>query len=283
MKKLFYLFLALPLFFVACGDDDDDDVNGSRTPGSEVVIKLSEVLKGGLPKTVDDWKMNYGADGYLNSMDDVNTPNVKVSFTYADNVKIKVKNETVYDVVMNYESGREKYKFNMILGKDGYVSSCKQEYIEGYNKGEVTIWTFGYNNDGQLNKVTCKGPENDYGINMTYKDGNLVHLKITWNDEGESYEKTVFYTSETDKDGIDNKGCVMVFGELYQIDLEELEYAYYAGLLGKATKKLPLQFKGIDEEDGSEYTVDCKWTFNDKGLPISVHPSDVKYLSTFTW
>lgn len=42
----------------------------------------------------------------------------------------------------------------------------------------------------------------------------------------------------------------MLFDPTLGIDMDEMEYAYYAGLLGKATKSLP----SSNEEDGETET-----------------------------
>lgn len=47
---------------------------------------------------------------------------------------------------------------------------------------------------------------------------------------------SIEYTSETQANGLENKGCIMLFDKTIDIELDELDLAYYAGLLGHATK-----------------------------------------------
>ena len=63
---------------------------------------------------------------------------------------------------------------------------------------------------------------------------------------------------------IENKGCLMLFDTTFGIDMDEMRYAYYAGLLGKATNHLPLS----NSEDGDEDFFD--WTLNANGFPTSL-------------
>ena len=66
---------------------------------------------------------------------------------------------------------------------------------------------------------------------------------------------------------IENKGCLMMFDELLDVDMDEMIYAYYGGMLGTATKHLPLRMHAPYAHDSfSDY--DFKWTLNSNGYPI---------------
>ena len=56
----------------------------------------------------------------------------------------------------------------------------------------------------------------------------------------------------------------MLFDTTFDIDMDEMRYAYYAGLLGKATKHLPLS----SSREGDEEFFD--WSFNTDGFPTSL-------------
>lgn len=56
----------------------------------------------------------------------------------------------------------------------------------------------------------------------------------------------------------------MLFDPTLGIDMDEMEYAYYAGLLGKATKSLP----SSNEEDGETETF--TWTLNSNASIITM-------------
>ena len=63
---------------------------------------------------------------------------------------------------------------------------------------------------------------------------------------------------------IENKGNVMLFDETLYIDLDQLGYAYYAGLLGKATRHLPVGYYSPEYGDGYSYS----WGIGEDGFPI---------------
>ena len=61
----------------------------------------------------------------------------------------------------------------------------------------------------------------------------------------------------------------MFFDDTFDIDIEELQYAYYAGLLGKATKHLPV--RSIDEKN--EVST-FRWTLDSNGYPTRFSEGD---------
>ena len=52
---------------------------------------------------------------------------------------------------------------------------------------------------------------------------------------------SIYYTSEEIVNPIENVGCIMIFYIEFNVNLGYIEYAYYAGLLGRATKNLPVK------------------------------------------
>lgn len=76
----------------------------------------------------------------------------------------------------------------------------------------------------------------------------------------------------------------MLFDETFGIDMDEMEYAYFAGLLGKATRNLPTE---RTEDDGDSHTYE--WTLNGAGLPIKLVSTDFRdgdaeeQTMTFEW
>ena len=56
-------------------------------------------------------------------------------------------------------------------------------------------------------------------------------------------------------------------------------YAYYAGLLGKATKDLPVKL--VDNKHDTQYTQNFSWTLNSAGYPISFKGNHKTY--SFSW
>ena len=61
----------------------------------------------------------------------------------------------------------------------------------------------------------------------------------------------------------------MSFDVALGLDLDHLHGAYYAGMLGKATKHLPIYNM---DKDNDKTTLD--WTFNDNGFPTKIVVKD---------
>lgn len=88
---------------------------------------------------------------------------------------------------------------------------------------------------------------------------------------GDKYH--IAYTSDAVKTAIANKGGLMMFDNLLNVDMDEMEVAYYAGLLGTATRNLPVAF---NNEDDDNYYMTYSWDLNAAGLPV-------KLTSTYWW
>ena len=86
----------------------------------------------------------------------------------------------------------------------------------------------------------------------------------------------------------------MLWDALFDVDLDDIEDAYYAGILGKPTSKLPLVGKcqSVDKNgkpiEGStieNYTYE--WTLNDKKMPTEMkstrNGSSYSDTYTFVW
>lgn len=65
----------------------------------------------------------------------------------------------------------------------------------------------------------------------------------------------------------------MMFDELLDVDMDEMIYAYYGGMLGTATKHLPLRMHtpyGHDSQGFYFSDYDFKWTLNSNGYPTEL-------------
>ena len=93
------------------------------------------------------------------------------------------------------------------------------------------------------------------------------------------------YTTDNITAPIENKGCLMLFDEILDVDMDEMIYAYYGGMLGKATKHLPLvghyTYNGEDSVSDMYFT----WTLNSDSYPTELVVKDQwdEYRCTFTW
>jgi len=238
--------------FAACSDDDDD--NG----GNGGKVNTSSVFTAGLPKSVAGMSMTYNSDGTLASISDGGT---RASFEYGSATRAVADNAVRMTI---YEDGEVFATCDLLLNASGFVKSCTETC-----DGDVDTWDFGYNNDGQLNYMKRSEGGNEV-TSITYQNGNIVKAKTVSEDDGDQNECSISYSSQ------ENKGGIMLFDATLGIDMDEMEYAYYAGLLGKATKNLP---KSNVDEEGE--TTTFTWTLNDSGLPTKMTDGYDTY--TFSW
>lgn len=245
-KQLALLFLMLGMACVSCSDDETDN-------GTQSAANVNSVFINGVPKVAGLIRtISFDESGRVSAMD---TYDGEVLFEYGDGI---VR-------MLVYDGPDQVYEtIDMTIGKNGYVSQAASTYEDPEGDGLVTSYVqFKYNSDDQLNyaKFFEKGESaSPYSeVSVAYKDGNIV--KVQNYHEGRYYESAILYTSSSASSPIDNKGCVMLFDQTFDIDLDEYGYAYYAGLLGKATKHLPV---GISNEEGTYYH---NWALNASGFP----------------
>ena len=285
MKKFFKFMLMAAIattvssVFTACGDDDDDNGNTSNTSntsngGSTQAVNPLKVFTGGLPKTIGNGKIVTNADGLVTAI--TGSDGESVTFEY------NTTRETgTYDVVMTLKEDGDVVVCDMTLGKNGFVSHV-DEVAQYEDEIETATWDFTYNSDGQLTKMVRSEGGNET-TQIKYENGNIVETSTVSEEEDEPDEAVsykIYYTSDNVKTAIENKGCVMLFDMTLGIDMDEMEYAYYAGLLGKATKNLPVRC--VDTTDG--YTDTFTWTLNSAGYPTQLKFGNYDDENiTFTW
>lgn len=260
--------------FTACSDDEDE--NNTNNNG----INPQKVFVNGIPKQVSDMKITQDASGLVSKIE---TSNAVATFKYPTTVtRAELANRHI-EMVVTKDTGtqyEETFIFDMTIGGNGFVKHCD----ETEEDGELETWDFTYNEEGNL--ITMKRSEGgNETTTITYKDGDITKTSTLSADEPEvSSVYTIDYTSEAVKTPIDNKGCVMLYDATLGIDMDEMDFAFYAGLLGKAIKHLPvkLTYESDLYEDISNFT----WTLNANGLPTllsiqSKYNSDDKI--SFIW
>lgn len=278
MKKLFNFmwFLAIVLTatitFVSCGDDKDNpDVEKGK-----VEVNPEKVFVNGMPKVIDGYVFTRDFKGRLSSMYNKKEKG-SVTFDYNNNT---LGTTDVPNVVMTVSDSDNRTVYKLFLNKDGYVKYCDEiEYK--IDNPKTTAWNFEYNSDGQLVKaVQTKGGTKTSSI-ITYNSGNAVEtVTISEKDGQETDHYKIYYTSKKITLPIANKGCLMAFDGVLGVDLDHLQYAYFAGMLGKATKHLPIYNM---DKDNDKTTFD--WIFNDDGFPtkIVIKSEDERENSNIVW
>ena len=243
--------------FTACSDDEDEnnDTNNGINP--------QKVFVNGMPKQVSDMKITQDASGLVSKIE---TDDAVAIFKYPTTVTTRaglpnqlVIVELTEDIGTQYE---EKFIFNMEIGDNGFIKHCDEKYEDG----ELDTWDFTYSTEGYMLSMKRSEGGNET-TTITYKEGDIVKTSTVSADEPEeSSDYSIDYTSNAVTTPIENKGCLMFYDETLGIDMDEMWFAYYAGLLGKATKHLPLKLthKSGSYEDITNFT----WTLNANGFPI---------------
>lgn len=285
------LSAALCLGFTACSDDDENE-NGEGGGSTVTVVKPSEVFKGGLPKSAAGMSISQNKEGLVISI--IGKDGEKAVFEYffaetkADATKDRAK------ITVTDDEG-DVTELNLQLNSNGYVEYCNSIDHAGTSDASEFTWEMKYDADGHLIEMRRSEGSGEL-TKITYKDGDAVKTSTSYmgggdmngdgvldgNDEWED-GAIIDYTTGEIATPIDNKGCLMMFDELLDVDMDEMIYAYYGGMLGKATKHLPLAMR--DADDTSVELSNYKWTLNSDGYPtqllIKDEGDEKKY--TFTW
>ena len=253
----------------SCSNKNDDDwiIDGLPDP---VTIDLSKVFTNGMPKEVDSMTIQTDDRGLVTG---IKTKDETVSFKY-DNTKTRAI--VIPNVFMKVERNGKATVYVMYLNNNGFVRECMIEQKE--NTKEDT-WRFTYNDNDQLINIIHSA--DDYKeFTLTYKDSNISEIETTTIVSQTTTRKKdtykVAYTSDTTPTPIVNKGNIMLFNTTFGIDIGAMKYAYYAGLLGKATKNLPVQL--INKSSNKN---NFTWTVNSNGFPTAMTSGSHQY--KFGW
>ena len=234
---------------VSCGDDE-----------SFIVGKPSNIFSNVSPKIVGKYSIYYDEQGRVSMVTERGEYTFrKAIFDYSPadrdcDVRIDIAEE-------NYG---EMISLHVSLNKNGYA-----EYVSEIEDNRIDEdWKFEYNSNGQLIKMV-RSEGGSETTTVTYQDGDITNVerKSKFSDSGTS--STIEYGTEK----IENKGSVMLFDEMLCIDMDEMGFAYFAGLLGKPTSHLPQSNKSIDYSSGGYKITTYKsfsWSLDANRLPVSV-------------
>ncbi len=252
--------------------DDDDDVKSSEP-------SIDNVFTDGLPESVGGAKFTTNAKGQVTKI--VNESR-NYSLEYGSFTPSRAHNFTVLMKVRSIENPDRGSDVYMELNGQGFVTYAYQVDLKG--EDEADEWWFEYNNDGQLSRL--KRTEGGDDFKISYDKGDIT--KVYQDEEdGDHREYTFSYTNSENKTVVANKGCIMEFDDMYRVDMDEMGVVYYAGMLGKPAKNLPMGYvrKGIEGKE--EYTDDpvvFHWEFNADKLPVKFWDDDnTGEAVTFTW
>lgn len=253
--------------FISCGNDD-----GPADPESAIVENimqnLSDVYPEGLPKQIGDYKIELDANGLVSK---IVSDNRCVTFDYSNagarsgNYAVRMRIDGCGDI------GDEGYMvLNLRVNNEGLVTYCfEEEYYDG--KCTTQEWWFKYS---YKHLVWLKRSEgNNEVTTISYNRNDITNVKMTSDNPENTYESYISYGNSS----IANKYGIMLFDLCFDIDMDEMKYAGYAGFLGKATSHLPMK---ITSDDGIDAMLE--WHFDGNGCPISVTREEYGSIN-FNW
>lgn len=241
--------------FVSCSDDNDEP---NQTPQ---LVNPSNVFTGKMPSEFNGSKLTLNSDGLVTK---IQTAEGKV-ITFEYGIESRAENAD-NNVVMTVEDDGDQTFYSMTIGSNGFVSKAYVKYKEaGEHEYEEGVWTLSYDNSGHLTKAyhdyTDEYGEDDYTVTIQWNDNNIVK---TYKDSG--WDAYIYqYTNSKYTKAIENKGAIFMFEDIYPIEIYDLEWVYYAGMLGKGPKDLAVSATEKDEDES--YTVNFIWTLDDNGYP----------------
>lgn len=251
--------MAVSCALISCSDDNDEPNGGeNQTPG---VVNPQNVFTGQMPSEINGSKLTHNADGFVTKI--TTSDGIDITFEYP--VASRAGKSTS-SVVMTVDEDGDMTYYDMFIGSNGFVSKAYVKHKEaGEHEYEKGTWNLTYDNQGHLIKAfhdyADEQGDDDYTVTIQWSNNNIIK---TYKDRGwDSY--TYKYTNSTYPKAIDNKGALFMFEDIYPIEIDYLEWVYYAGMLGKGPQNLAVSHTEIDEDE--TYTTNYVWTLDGNGYP----------------
>lgn len=276
MRKLFQLALMVTLtvgtaMMASCSKDNSDEPEQKMVNGTDVNPR--NVFPLGLPKKISEIVLTLNEKGQLIQLAEPNGDE-RITFEYKD---VALGSTQTPQVILTETDEPDKHVYELHLNRDGFVTHAKETHYSNDHIAGKATWDFAYNADNQLKDVKCSTDKKH--IVLEYQNGNVV--KTTTTAAGKPTEVTTITYATASIRPIENKTGVMLFATTLDADFDNLEVAYYAGLLGKPSKNLPLQ----SEKSGNKATF--KWTLDGNGNPTVLNYSfsnlSENFRFPFTW
>lgn len=266
MKTLKYLVPVLFAgivggFTTACDNDEDNLVNpiitGDQKPNP------SQVFTQTAPTIVAGMTVTRNGQGLVTQLSG-NGTNVLFNYGESTGNNAATTRRDAYDarMVVTTASNPNGIVYYLRLNSNGYIEFAR----ESNQRGNVEDYWFEYNSAGQLTKMTRTGDKEI--TELAYADGSVQSVENRSSSGKIDDKRIVEYLSSTVINPILNKGDIMLYDTMLDVDMDELELAYFAGMLGKSSAYLPLRVTENLKEAGDYDTF--TWTLDANGLPTSV-------------
>lgn len=219
------------------GDEGDVTVPTDKTP-------VERVFTGKLVNEVDDHGLDKFVyeNGFLTQVDDGDGYKITFEYYYLDPDKQTSDPDVRY--TRERADGSVSYIYDVWLNELGFARRIDSKHNDEYGGFEFQS-TCEYDEEGHLVYMNEGREEREYSLVWT--DGDISHIDI----QGSHTQSTDFSYSETLNDN-----NLMFFYDIYDMDIEELKYLYWAGLLGVSPKHLVTMSNSDDEHYQFEWESD---------------------------
>lgn len=235
-----------------------EEKNPTSTDDEEVIVPsgqspLEKVFTGNLVDIVDD----HGRDqfiyqnGFLTQVkyvgDSYEHPYV-INFEYLYLNSSKPATDPDVRYTKTREDGTTSYVYNIWLNEAGFAKDIKSTHYE--EDGTTVSFDFEsscrYDSEGHLVYMNEGREEREY--NLTWTGGDITSIEtVGRHTTNYSYNESL------------NENNLMFFYDMFDMDIEELKYLYWAGLMGMAPKHTLIHSEEMGYEEG---VYDYQWEAN---------------------
>lgn len=247
--------LAVTPVLTSCGDEKET-VEEEIT---EAQIVPMIVFTSGVPVKVGDLNITIDQTARVSNMSDNSN---EITFTYLSG---NASGHGHYDMSMTVKShGGATTQCYFTINEDLIASHCTEVGPSGTKE-----WDFVYNNQDRLEQIKVSGHADWNVANFTYYMQSIG--KVAYGNEGDDTPNTITISNALSKT---NKGCIMLFADNYGLDIGNMHYAYYAGLLGRASVNLPAKRVFLSADKSTTDTHEYEWELKSDKMPARCTVTD---------
>ena len=214
------------------GDEGEANVPADTPP-------VGRVFTGKLVDEVDDHGLDKFVyeNGFLTRVLSGEGEEYEITFEYNYLDPEKSASEPDVRYTQRFSDGRVNYVYEVWLDESGFAGRVDSRHYDENGELDFSFQsTCGYDKEGHLVYLSEGREEREYSL--VWEDGDLVHVEI----QGSHARSTDFIYAETP-----NSNNLMFFYDVYDMDIEELKYLYWAGLLGRSPRHLATMSDSYDE------------------------------------
>lgn len=229
---------------------------------SQAKTQAEKVFKNKLPQQVDDMIFTY-SNGFLTQMVDESGT---ATFTY--NYPAKTKAIGTPDVIVEYDGKTRapNYTIEVWVNSQGFAEEIYQTITESSGYTYSNTKTCKYDSEGHL--IFMKDSRENREYTIIWEDGNIIKVQTKRFFEN-SNNLEWYRLHDFDYYATLNSNNILLYYNIYSIDIDEVDCLYWAGYLGIAPKNLTKSLNGsINYNGGYSQTENYNYTWSNNGVTI---------------